>query len=288
MGTASAPELLVVSGLSGSGKSTALNALEDLGYFCVDNLPVELLGRFAEYLDSGLRNYPRAAVGLDARSPDATRLAELLDSLRGEHWDFRLIFLTADEDSLLRRFGATRRKHPLDDGGGLAAALAAERELLHPLNVQADVVIDSTECNVHQLRQRVWQAVEAESESPHLLFKSFGFSRGTPGDLDFLFDARCLANPHWQPQLRPLTGLDPEIRDYLDNTTLGPAYVERITEFLLALLPEFATGPKNYLTVGIGCTGGRHRSVYTAQRLSEAFAEKGHSTSCNHRDIDAK
>ena len=288
MGSTGAPELLVVSGLSGSGKSTALNALEDLGYFCVDNLPVELLAHFADYLDSGLGNYPRAAVGLDARSPDATHLAELLDALRRESWNFRLIFLTADNDSLLRRFSATRRKHPLDDGRGLAAALAAEHQLLHPLYMQADVVIDSTECNVHQLRQRIWQAVDSESESPHLLFKSFGFSRGAPGDLDFLFDARCLPNPHWEPRLRPLTGVDPAIRDYLDNTTLGPAYVERIADFLLALLPEFTAGPKNYLTIGVGCTGGRHRSVYTAQRLSDAFAQKGYSTSCNHRDIDAE
>jgi UPF0042 nucleotide-binding protein len=268
--------LVVVSGLSGSGKSVALNMLEDLGWFCVDNIPAGLLQNLVSHtLQDDAPIYHRLAVGLDARN----RPGEL-EAVPEQVADFRRsgirceeIYLHADDEELLRRFAETRRRHPLlREGMSLAEAIAEERILMHPLADSADLVLDTTALSVHALRELIRQRVEERrSGRLSILFESFAYKTGVPGDADFVFDARTLPNPYWEPALKSLTGRDPQVREFLEASPAVASLIEDIARFLEARIPEFERSNRGYLTVAIGCTGGQHRSVYLVERLAEHF-----------------
>jgi UPF0042 nucleotide-binding protein len=282
--------IIVISGLSGSGKSVALNALEDLGYYCVDNLPGGLLSDLLDEVRGQPERYPRMAIGIDARTgPDGLeRLIRLFDQ-PSEDLQFRVLFLDSDQPVLVRRFSETRRRHPLAGGGGLEAAIAQERELLEPLRQRSDWVIDTSETNIHQLRRQVWRHVGQvrEPEIPSVVFESFAFKRGVPRDVDLVFDARCLPNPHWEPDLRARTGLDPEVDEYLSANPRVQAFRKDVLEFLQRWLPALAEDQRSLLTVGIGCTGGQHRSVWLANQLGQALREEGQSVIVAHRELES-
>lgn len=269
--------LVVVSGLSGSGKSVALNMLEDVGWFCVDNIPAGLLQSLVSHtLQDDAPIYRRLAVGLDARN----RPGEL-EAVPEQVADFRRsgirceeIYLHADDETLLRRFAETRRRHPLSgEGVSLTEAIATERSLLHALADAADLVIDTTALSVHALRELVRSRVEERRTGRlSILFESFAYKSGVPGDADFVFDARTLPNPYWEPALKPLTGRDPPVQAFLEASPAVKSLIDDIARFLEARVPEFERSNRGYLTVAVGCTGGQHRSVYLVERLAAHFA----------------
>jgi RNase adapter protein RapZ len=284
-------KLIIVSGLSGSGKTVALHALEDAGYYCIDNLHLGLLAAFVKQLMAPrLKLYDEAAVGIDARSgiEELDRFGEIVSDIRAMGVDLQVIFLQAEVEILLRRFSETRRKHPLARKGmPLVEAIHLELSLLSRIAANADLTIDTTRTNVHQLCKLIRERVaQAGSESMSLLFQSFGFKHGAPVDSDFVFDVRCLPNPHWEPRLRSLTGLDEAVADYLGEHPLVEEMYHSLLTFLSAWIPRFASENRSYLTVSIGCTGGQHRSVYLAERLASHFREKhGESVSTRHREL---
>lgn len=284
-------KLLIISGLSGSGKSVALHTLEDIGFYCIDNLPMGLLATFARHLmeESHGRPPERVAIGIDARNhPDQLqRIGAILGELRAQDIECQIIFLQADEATLLKRFSETRRKHPLSGKDvSLADAIAQERELLNPIAQNANLFIDTSHTNVHQLRDLIQERVgSGKSRDLSLLFESFGFKHGVPGDADFVFDARCLPNPHWDPNLRPLTGRDEAVADFLDQHELALTMYEQIRDFLQFWLPHFKADNRSYLTVAIGCTGGQHRSVYLTERLAAWFRERHQNVALRHREL---
>jgi len=279
------PELMIISGLSGSGKSTTLQALEDLGYYCVDNLPAPLVNDLLQLMTESNGQYQRCAVGLDARSHDTGRFESLLEDLRAAPVKVQLIFLTASDQALLQRFSATRRRHPIATDTGLLEAIAVERHLLEPLSSQADITIDTTDCNIHDLRQRIWNSVSVRQRQPALLVESFAFSHGLPSSLDFLFDARCLPNPHWVADLRDKTGLDQQVVDYLQQTLMVKNYLNDIHALSKRWLPEFSNAQRSYLTIGIGCTGGQHRSVFVAEQLANLLRTEWPEVRVRHREL---
>ncbi|MFP5507086.1 MAG: RNase adapter RapZ [Gammaproteobacteria bacterium] len=283
-------KLLIVSGLSGSGKSVALHTLEDLDYYCIDNLPVALLEPFAQQLlDNPPVGQDNAAVGIDARTPsdDLQRFPQLLRRLRERGIQCEILFLQANDETLLKRFSETRRKHPLSKSNvSLADAIRQERNLLEPISANASLHIDTTHTNVHQLRDLVQERVGAKTAGTlSLLFKSFGFKHGVPEDADFVFDVRCLPNPHWDARLRPQTGLDKEVAAYLDDQPMVDEMYAEIRDFLDTWIPRFESENRSYLTVALGCTGGQHRSVYLAQRLGEHFNTRYPSVLVRHREL---
>jgi RNase adapter protein RapZ len=282
--------LLIVSGLSGSGKSVALHTLEDLEYYCIDNLPVALLEPFAQQLlDNPPIGQDNAAVGIDARSPsaDLQRFPQLLRTLRERGIQCEILYLQANDETLLKRFSETRRKHPLSKGNvSLADAIRQERNLLEPISANASLHIDTTHTNVHQLRDLVQERVGAKTTGTlSLLFKSFGFKHGVPEDADFVFDVRCLPNPHWDARLRPHTGLDKDVADYLNDQPMVDEMYAEIRDFLDTWIPRFESENRSYLTVALGCTGGQHRSVYLAQRLGEHFKTQYPTVLVRHREL---
>jgi RNase adapter protein RapZ len=282
-------KLVVVSGLSGAGKSVAMDALEDTGFYCVDNLPVRLLGAFATELDAAPHPaYRRSAVAIDARNP-----AEALQELPGILKDLRdrgvveeVIFLEARDENLIRRYSETRRKHPLTAGDvSLAEAIRRERALLDPVRASADVVIDTSRTHLHQLRDLIRQRFEqGPRRRLSLIFQSFGYKHGVPPDADMVFDARCLPNPHWVPRLRALDGRDPAVAEFLGSEPEVNALYESIAGFLDAWIPRFEAENRSYLTVAIGCTGGQHRSVYLVERLAARYRERG-AVLVRHREV---
>ncbi|WP_372014816.1 RNase adapter RapZ [Pseudoxanthomonas sp. 10H] len=289
--SATQPTLVIVSGLSGSGKSVALKTFEDLDYYCVDNLPVELLPSFVRSLvrEDGLPE--RMAVGIDVRSrhSDLSRLAEWRAMAVSLGVDARLLYFDANDEVLLRRFADTRRRHPLTRLGlSLPEALLRERELTRPLREEADAVVDTSALNVHQLRRLViTEFALAHAPGLSLLFESFAYRRGVPADADFVFDARVLPNPHWDPELRPLTGRDPRVRDYLDAQPEVETFVAQVGGFLDTWLPRLRNETRAYVTVAFGCTGGKHRSVYLAERLAAHFRLQGwDQVATYHREQD--
>lgn len=290
MNGADTSQLVLVSGLSGSGKSTALGALEDLGYFCADNLPAALLAEFANHVRSDPGRYQRVALGVDARSrgPALSAIPDWIDELIADGAHCELLFLTAEDNVLLQRFSETRRRHPLTtDEDALPAAIAKERALLQPLRERADWVMNTSQTNIHQLRQQVWKWAGRRGDAMTLVLQSFAFKLGVPQDADFIFDARCLPNPHWEEDLRPRTGLDQPVREWLENEPGAEAMFTDILQFLTNWLPRFQEAQRSYVTVGIGCTGGRHRSVYLAERLHSALSETYPQVLVNHRDLPA-
>jgi UPF0042 nucleotide-binding protein len=285
------PLLIVVSGLSGSGKSVALNALEDLDFFCTDNLPAELLPRFVRSVASDSRGRRRLAVGIDARSrlPDLSRIPDWLAEVAALGFDRKLVYFDTRDDVLIKRYSDTRRKHPLShDGLPLADAIRLERKRMQPLLALADLVMDTSELNVHQMRRQVLAELGlGEQQGMSVLFESFAYKRGVPSDADFVFDARVLPNPHWDARLRPLSGRDPAVREQLDQDPLVASFAQQVTAFLDTWLPHFQAQTRSYLTVAFGCTGGRHRSVYLAERLAAHLRAQGREgVATYHRELE--
>lgn len=281
--------VIVLSGLSGAGKTVALRAFEDLGFYCVDNLPTALLPSLVAAL-TGAERAPlaRIAVGVDVRSRgDLQRLPEALSELTNAGAQVELVFLDSNDEVLLKRYSETRRRHPLSEGKrSLPDATAEERRRLRPLIAIADRVVDTGEMNVHQLRRAIATSFGAASGETTLLFESFAYRRGLPPDSDFVFDARCLPNPHWDPRLRPLSGKDAAVREFLGEQPLVAQFLDDIARLLDEWLPRFEGEDKGYLTVAIGCTGGRHRSVYLAERLAERFRGRREQVLTFHRELD--
>ena len=268
--------LVIVSGLSGSGKSVALHMLEDLDYYCVDNIPAALLKPLISHIIRGQEDtYPLTAVGLDARNRprEIESVPDLVAELRGAGINCEVLYLHAADEVLLKRYAETRRKHPLLSAGvGLREAIASERRLLEPITVAADLVIDTSNMGVHALRELIRERVDRRLTGRlSLMFESFGFKHGIPGDADFVFDVRSLPNPYWEHALRGLTGHDPAVAEYLGGHPGVRAMIEDLTAFLARRIAEFSRSNRGYLTIAIGCTGGRHRSVYVAERLAEHF-----------------
>lgn len=280
--------LVLVTGLSGGGKTTALHALEDLGYYCVDNLPAALLPEFADQVRGDPALYAHVSLGVDARSrgPELERIPHWLDSLAADGLTSKLLFLTADTRAIIKRFSETRRRHPLTrDRQALPAAIEQEKRLLEPLRQRADWVIDTSDINIHQLRAQVWKCIGESGQGMTVVLQSFAFKKGVPQDVDFVFDARHLPNPHWLDALRGLAGTDPEVRDWLEADSAVHALYEDIRGFLLRWLPEVARSQRSYVTIGIGCTGGRHRSVYLADRLARELRATFNPVVLHHRDL---
>ena len=283
--------LIVVSGLSGSGKSVVLRTLEDLDYYCVDNLPAELLPAFVASSASGCGTPPALAVGIDVRNrpQDLDQLPHSLAQVGQLGYDHQLIFLDTRDEVLVRRYSETRRRHPLSlDGLPLADAIALERQRVRPLIAIADRVIDSSDFNVHQLRRWVVTELALDAQPGlSILFESFAYRRGVPGDADFVFDVRCLPNPHWDATLRPFSGRDKAVREYFQQQPVVREYVDQIAQFLDHWLPRFENDSRSYVTIAFGCTGGRHRSVYLAEALAEHARGRGRTQVVTfHREIE--
>lgn len=283
-------KLVVISGVSGSGKSTALHVLEDQDYYCVDNLPVGLLPEFAAKVHALPGELGElVAVGIDARNPasDLAHFPTILELLKAENVNCEIIYLDADNDILLKRFSETRRKHPLsDDERPLLEAIHHERMLLEPISSRADLYADTSRSNVHQLRDLIRERVQKTAQAGlSVLFQSFGYKHGIPTDSDFVFDARFLPNPHWEVNLRALTGLDQPVANFLADQQLVNTFFEQIQTLMSDLIPCFEADNRSYLTVSIGCTGGQHRSVYLIERLGRYFQQQSLNTIIRHRDL---
>jgi len=269
--------LIFLSGLSGSGKSVALHMLEDLDFYCIDNIPAALLRSFISHtVRSGSPVYQRTAIGIDARNPDEEigTVPTLLDELKRSGIQCELVFLVASDEELLRRFAETRRKHPLSrHGENLHEAIAIERALLEPVINAADLLIDTSRMGVHELRELINRRVgKRPRDRMSVLCESFGYKYGIPGDADFVFDARSLPNPYWDPNLRPLTGHDAPVAAYLEAQPAVANFIEDIVRFIQARLPEHQAANRRYLTLAVGCTGGQHRSVYIVEQLAARIA----------------
>jgi UPF0042 nucleotide-binding protein len=282
--------LIIVSGLSGSGKSVALHVLEDLGFYCIDNIPVALLRSFVDEIllrrDAAFEN---VGVGLDARNrpSDIDDIPSLTAKLRRDGVECDVIFLKADDQTLLSRFSETRRKHPLTNPDtSLAEAIAKERELLGPVINTAELVIDTTGMTVYALREQIRERVGQRAPGAlSILIESFGYKHGLPASADFVFDVRCLPNPYWEPQLRPLTGKDYPVRRFLDEQPLVQEMVDAIVKFLEEWIPRYKDFQRSYLTVAIGCTGGMHRSVYVAEAVARRLSATYGPIRTQHHEI---
>jgi len=282
--------IVILSGLSGSGKSVALHMLEDLGFYCIDNIPAALLKPFISHtVRSREPTYERTAIGLDARNTAAeiASVPQLIDELKRSGLQCEVVFLFAAEDELLRRFAETRRKHPMSRNDvGLQEALSLERALLEPIASIADLLIDTSRLSVHSLRDIIHKRLEQRTAGQlSITFESFGFKRGIPADADFVFDARALPNPYWQPGLRNLTGRDAEVVRFLETQTNVAALITDIARFVRGRIPEYRASNRGYLTVAVGCTGGQHRSVYIVERLAAEFAAEFGNVTARHSGL---
>lgn len=281
-------KLTIISGTSGAGKSVALRVLEDIGYYCVDNLPINLLIPFIKNTEDSEQP---VAVSLDIRNiPNSTEeLNELLESLK-QYCELEILFLDASSTMLIKRYSETRRLHPLTQQClTLTEAVKAEKEMLEPLAAAADLKIETGDLTIYQLSDLIKKRLlGTRSSELVLVFESFGFKHGLPRDVDYVFDVRFLPNPHWEPELRPLTGLDRPVQEYLESEPLVNKLENQITEFITDWLPELERNNRSYVTVAIGCTGGQHRSVYLAQKLAKNFSEQRHNIQIHHREMVRK
>lgn len=283
--------LLIVSGTSGAGKSVVLHALEDVGCYCIDNLPMALLPALAEEMHRAAEPlYDTIAAGIDARNlnNDFAAFPALLRKMQQDGFHCEVVFVDANDETLIKRFSETRRPHPLSMGDvPLEEAILQERLMLKPISNKADVQLDTTRTNVHQLRDLVQKRIgQHHGESMSILLESFGFKHGLPMEADFVFDVRCLPNPHWEPHLRSLTGKDPEIAHFLENHFEVNRMYQEIRDFLESWLPRFAADKRSYMTIAIGCTGGQHRSVYFVERLAAHWRQhQPHRVITRHREL---
>jgi UPF0042 nucleotide-binding protein len=278
-------ELVIISGMSGAGKASALKAFEDLGYYCVDNMPIGLIENFAELVRDTLE-IERAALVVDIR--EGSRLDKVPQLLRSLRRSLRttVIFLEAKEDALIRRYSETRRPHPLGRQKSVKSSLRSERERLKPVRDLADVVIDTTKFNVHELRSFISDRFHGSDRAHNLLIScvSFGFRQGVPDDADLMFDVRFLPNPHFIPEFRPFTGRNPRVAKYILSFPQTQEFISRISELLVYLLPHYIKEGKSYLTIAFGCTGGKHRSVLIAEEVKKRLARAGYPVKVVHRD----
>lgn len=282
--------IVIISGRSGSGKSSALHVLEDLGFYCIDNLPITLLPDLIKQAE-GEERLSRVAVSIDARNlPHSfTGIEQILHQLPSEEYQLDVVYLDASEEALLQRFSATRRKHPLTgEQVSLAEAIAAEKNLLTPIAQLADLRLDTTHLSVHELRSQIKQRVAPKAKSSiAILFQSFGFKHGVPIDADYVFDIRNLPNPYWDPALRDATGQDQSIIDFLQNEPQVKSMKEDLQRFIQRWLPTFIEANRSYITIAIGCTGGQHRSVYMAEQLAQAFKQHYPQVQVRHRELNS-
>jgi UPF0042 nucleotide-binding protein len=277
-------DIVLISGLSGAGRSGAADVLEDLGWFVVDNLPTALINTIVELAAKPGSEISRLAL---VGGRDHDRFLQRVGELRADGHNVRVLFLDAATSELVKRYDATRRRHPLaDHTDGLVESIEMERQRLDPVRGAADLVIDTTELNVHQLKERILHAFDVGTESRlQVAVESFGFKHGLPLDADMVMDVRFLPNPHWDEGLRPLTGHDPLVRDYVLETSAGSDFVDRLEDLLASLLPQYESEGRSYLTVAIGCTGGRHRSVAVAEDLAARLRSRGVAVRTLHRDV---
>ncbi len=283
-------KLVIVSGLSGSGKTVALHTLEDSGYFCVDNLPVGLLPDFIDKMThSKPVLYDLIAVAIDARSgiEDMDRFEEIIDQIKSRDISVEVLFLTSNINKLLSRFSETRRKHPLSKQGlPLVEVIELERNLLSNIYAGADLKIDTSTFNVHELRHTiVTRLLPNTGKNLSILVQSFGFKHGLPADTDYIFDVRCLPNPHWEIELESLTGRDKPVIGYLESFAEVNSMAQSINDFLQTWIPYFKEENRSYMTISIGCTGGRHRSVYLVEKIASELQKSKYNASVHHRDL---
>jgi UPF0042 nucleotide-binding protein len=280
-------QLVILTGLSGSGKSTVLKAFEDMGFYCVDNMPVELIPIFAELHEAGEGNFSRAALLVDAREgAQLQKLPGLLTHLRKDH-PISLVFIEANDDALLRRYSETRRPHPLGKDYSVRESLQHERKLMAPIRRLADAVIDSTQFNVHELRTFITRRFKNPDRHPMLVsVVSFGYKYGVPIDADLIFDVRFLPNPHFVPALRKFTGRSAKVRRFIRSFPQTGEFLRRMESLLAYLMPHYIEEGKSYLTIAFGCTGGKHRSVMLAEEIRKALEKRKYATKVIHRDIE--
>lgn len=280
-------KLVIVSGLSGSGKSIALQVLEDLEYYCIDNLPINMFEALTKEIIAAQHEY--VAIGIDARNvaTELERFPEQIKQLQKNKIDCEIFFLEASDAALLKRFSETRRKHPLSNQETpLSEAIIQERYLLEPISSKSDLRIDTSATNVHQLRDLIKDRVKkADNQSISIMFESFGFKHGVPINADFVFDIRCLPNPHWVPELRNLTGFDKAVSNYLDEYKEVEEMYNDIITFTDKWIPRFEADNRSYITIAIGCTGGQHRSVYLVNKLAKMTKTKHNNVLSRHREI---
>jgi UPF0042 nucleotide-binding protein len=279
-------DILLIAGLSGAGRSQAADDLEDLGWFVVDNMPTELIDKVVEIAAVG---ESLAKLALVVSTPTAQRdVVDVLKRLRKSGHRVRMLFLDATNAELVKRYGSTRRKHPLAEGkSGVEEAITKERSLLEPVKAEADLVIDTTNLTIHQLKNQLGELFtdDGELDTMQISVVSFGYKHGLPLDVDLVFDVRFLPNPHWDEDLRPLSGLDVPVRDFVMEQSLSVRFLDQLTGMLTLLLPAYKSEGKSYLTVAIGCTGGRHRSVVIAEQLKQWLIQSSHNPRVTHRDI---
>jgi UPF0042 nucleotide-binding protein len=285
---ADALQFVIITGLSGAGKSQAIDSFEDAGYFCVDNLPPQLVPTMVDLFRREGSKVDRVAIVSDVRGGEYFgRLEQLLDELRERGVEHTLVFLEASNEALVRRFKETRRRHPAAEGGRVIDGIRRERRLLAPLRERATLVIDTSDISIHELKARLNKDIIQHSRRTNIVFAvvSFGYKFGIPIDADLLFDVRFLPNPHYDLRLRPLTGLDAEVRDFVLASPDTGEYLEHLLGMLDFLFPRYAAEGKAHLTIGVGCTGGRHRSVAIAQLIGDRYEKQGYYTVVRHRDI---
>ncbi|MBJ7271344.1 MAG: RNase adapter RapZ [Ilumatobacteraceae bacterium] len=279
-------DILLIAGLSGAGRSQAADDLEDLGWFVVDNMPTELIDKVVEIAAVG---ESLAKLALVVSTPTAQRdVVDVLKKLRLSGHRVRMLFLDATNAELVKRYGSTRRKHPLAEGkSGVEEAITKERTLLEPVKAEADLVIDTTNLTIHQLKNQLGELFtdDGELDTMQISVVSFGYKHGLPLDVDLVFDVRFLPNPHWDENLRPMSGLDEPVRDFVMEQSLSVKFLDQLTGMLTLLLPAYKSEGKSYLTVAIGCTGGRHRSVVIAEQLKQWLIQSSHNPRVTHRDI---
>jgi UPF0042 nucleotide-binding protein len=278
------PELVTITGMSGSGKASVLKVFEDLGYYAVDNLPMELLPRFAELVRSS--GIERTALVMDVREgAQLERLPGVLKQIKSL-LHTTILFLEASDEALLRRFSETRRPHPLGMSAPVKSSIAAERRRLRPISAVADVIVDTTKFNVHELREHIIRRFQRERSEKNILVScvSFGYRYGVPDDADLLFDVRFLPNPHFVPEFRPHTGRHPKVAKYIRSFPQTQEFINRISDLLVYLLPHYVKEGKSYLTIGFGCTGGQHRSVMIAEEVGKHLRKGGYHVKVIHRD----
>ncbi len=282
-------ELVVITGLSGSGKGTVLKCLEDLGYYSVDNLPIDLFEKFAE-LTEGSPDVRRAALVVDVREGEALQRFPRLFRRVKRRVPARLVFLEAEDEALLRRFSETRRPHPLGGGSSVARSIRTERQKLAPIRALADLTINTSKFTVHELREFIGERFMGDREEAKTLIyvNSFGFRNGVPHDSDLVFDVRFLPNPNYLPEFKDRTGRDPRVARYIRAFPQTREFVGRISQLLVYLIPHYIREGKSYLTISFGCTGGQHRSVMMAEEIRKRLAAAGYNVKVSHRDIRRK
>jgi UPF0042 nucleotide-binding protein len=284
-------QLVIVTGLSGAGKTVVLRSLEDMEFYCVDNMPINMLPQLVEHIKADTEFYPKVAVGIDVRSKNQALLEFefLVSGVDKKIINTTVIFLSAEEKTLLKRYNETRRRHPLSTihhNYSLTEAIKLDIELMSAIKQHSDLVIDTTQLKIQQLKQQIWQIMSEPNDHVSVIVKSFAFKRGVPFDADFVFDARCLPNPFWQPELRQLTGRDEAVQAFLQQEDMVGDYMKDLSYFARKWIKQFEANDRSYITIAIGCTGGQHRSVYLAEALHAYLERKSIKNMVQHRELD--